>query len=58
MQAGTTPYYDLTIVLKNKKKVIAGRSVRDKREAEWLAITIKQTLGLDSTKTTPARSAA
>ena len=42
MQAGSTPYYDLTIVLKNGKKVIAGRSVRDKREAEWLAITMKK----------------
>jgi hypothetical protein len=45
MQAGSTPYYDLVIALKNGKKVIAGRAVRDKREAEWLAITLKKTLG-------------
>ncbi len=45
MQAGSTPYYDLVIALKNGKKVIAGRAVRDKREAEWLAITMKKTLG-------------
>jgi hypothetical protein len=41
MQAGNTPYYDVEI----GKKVVAGRSVRDKREAEWLATTIKQALG-------------
>jgi hypothetical protein len=58
MQAGSTPYYDLTIVLKNGKKVIAGRSVRDKREAEWLAITMKKALGLAPPKTAAARNAA
>ena len=58
MQAGSTPYYDVVIALKNGKKVIAGRSVRDKREAEWLAITMKKTLGLDSTETTAARNVA
>jgi hypothetical protein len=58
MQAGTTPYYDVAIVLKNGSKVIAGRSVRDKREAEWLAITMKKALGLTPTKTTPARNVA
>jgi hypothetical protein len=58
MQAGTTPYYDVVIVRKNGKKVIAGRSVRDKREAEWLAITMKKSLGLTPTKTTPARNVA
>ena len=30
-------YYDLRIVRKNGKEVTAGSSVRDKREAEWLA---------------------
>jgi hypothetical protein len=58
MQAGSTPYYDLVVLLKNGKKVIAGRSVRDKREAEWLAITMKKTLGLSPTQTTPARNVA
>jgi hypothetical protein len=58
MQAGTTPYYDVAVVLKNGKKVIAGRSVRDKREAEWLAITMKKALGLTPIKTTPARNVA
>jgi hypothetical protein len=46
MHAGNTPYYDLEIRLKNGKKVTAGRSVRNKREAEWLAATIRQSLGL------------
>jgi hypothetical protein len=49
MQAGSTPYYDVVVRRKDGKKVIAGRSVRDKREAEWLAITIKKELGLPTT---------
>jgi hypothetical protein len=44
MQAGATPYYDVTIVRKDGKKVSAGSSVRDKREAEWLAATMKESL--------------
>lgn len=44
MQAGNVLYYDVVIRLKNGKKVVAGRSVRDKREAEWLAATIKHAL--------------
>jgi hypothetical protein len=50
MQAGPTPYYDVVVRRKDGKKVIAGRSVRDKHEAEWLAITIKNELGLPSTQ--------
>jgi hypothetical protein len=46
MQAGSRPYHDLTVLLKNGKRVTAGRSMRDKREAEWLALTIKNALGL------------
>jgi hypothetical protein len=45
MQAGRTLYYDVEIRRKDGKKVTAGRSVRDKREAEWLAATIKKALG-------------
>jgi hypothetical protein len=58
MQAGSTPYYDLVIVRKGGKKVIAGRALRDKREAEWLAITLKNALGLPSTKATAALNVA
>jgi hypothetical protein len=46
MQQGTTPYYDVTIRLKDGKKLTAGNSVRDKREAEWLAATIRNAAGL------------
>jgi hypothetical protein len=46
MQAGKTVYYDVVIRKKNGRKVTAGHSVRDKREAEWLAATIKQSLGI------------
>jgi hypothetical protein len=48
MQAGSRPYYDVVILRKNGKKVVAGRSMRDKREAEWLAATMKSALGLQS----------
>jgi len=44
MQAGTTVYYDVVVARKNGKKIRVGRSVRDKREAEWLAATIGNAL--------------
>lgn len=37
MQAGGTPYYDLVVIRQDGCKVSAGRAIRDKREAEWLA---------------------
>jgi hypothetical protein len=39
-------YYDVdvAIVRKNSKKIKVGRSVRDKREAEWPAATIKEAM--------------
>ena len=46
MQAGKTVYYDVVIRRKDGKKTTAGGSVRDKREAEWLAVTIKKALGI------------
>jgi hypothetical protein len=44
MQVGTSAYYDVIIRGKNGKKTVAGRSVHDKREAEWLAATIRNAL--------------
>jgi hypothetical protein len=44
MQGGGTAYYDVTIVRKDGKKVSAGSGIRDKREAEWLAATLKGSL--------------
>ncbi len=47
MQQGQTAtqsakaYYDIKIHRKNGKKVSAGRNLRDKREAEWLAAEMK-----------------
>jgi len=38
-------YYDVAVVRKNGKKIKVGHSVRDKREAEWLAGTIRKALG-------------
>ena len=40
-QAGTTMYYDVTLVTAAGKRVAAGGGVRDKREAEWLAATLR-----------------
>jgi hypothetical protein len=44
MQAGRTPYYDLILVRKDGKRMPAGRGIRDKREAEWLAATMREAL--------------
>ncbi|HZI76352.1 MAG TPA: hypothetical protein VFD73_20505, partial [Gemmatimonadales bacterium] len=49
MQAGAVPYYDLVVRQKDGTKVTAGSSVREKREAEWLAVTLKGALGLPAT---------
>ena len=48
MQAGNTVYYDIVLTRKVGKKAKLGRSIRDKREAEWLAGTIKKKLGAGS----------
>lgn len=45
MQAGNTPYYDVTIVQTDGKRLSAGNGVRDRHEAEWLAATIRSALG-------------
>ena len=45
MQAGGRPYYDLTLVRTNGKRVTAAGSIRDKREAEWLVGVVKEGLG-------------
>jgi hypothetical protein len=44
MQAGGRPYYDLALVRANGKRIIAAHGIRDKREAEWLARTLKEAL--------------
>jgi hypothetical protein len=49
MQAGSVPYYDVVVRQKDGTKVTAGSSVREKREAEWLAVTLKGALGLPAT---------
>ena len=45
MQAGTTLYYDVVVVRRDGKKFKVARSVRDKREAEWVAERIKKAIG-------------
>jgi hypothetical protein len=46
MQAGNRPYYDIQIVNSDGKRVYAGRSIRDKQEAEWLLEQMRQALEL------------
>ena len=46
MQAGSQPYYDVIALRKNGKQIAAGRWIRNKREAEWLAATMRTALGL------------
>jgi hypothetical protein len=46
MQAGSQPYYDVIAVRKSGKQIAAGRWIRNKREAEWLAATMRTALGL------------
>jgi hypothetical protein len=40
-QAGSTPYYEVNLVTAEGKRVAAGQGIRDKREAEWLAATVR-----------------
>jgi hypothetical protein len=42
MQAGGTPYYDVILVRREGKRMVAGRNIRDKREAEWVAGLIRE----------------
>jgi hypothetical protein len=51
MQTGSVPYYDVVLVTTAGKQIAAGRWVRNKREAEWLAATIKDALGLEAIST-------
>ena len=51
MQMGTRPYYDIVVLTRSGKKIAAGRWLRDKREAEWLAATMREALGLRSIST-------
>jgi len=48
MQAGTRPYYDVVLLTTAGQQIAAGRWIRNKREAEWLAATIKDALGSEA----------
>jgi len=41
-QAGTTPFYDISLVTTAGRQIGAGGAIRDKREAEWLAGLIRR----------------
>ncbi len=45
MQSGGrsgTPYYNIELITNDQKKVSLGRSIKDKRHAEWLAKTMRE----------------
>lgn len=44
MEVGSRPYYDLWIIKMDDSKVKAGSSVRNKREVEWLAATMRRAM--------------
>jgi hypothetical protein len=50
MQSGKTAYYRLLMVATGGVKVNAGTGIRDRREAEWLAKTMKDALGLGNSR--------
>ena len=41
MRSGNTPYYDLALIGDDGTTLNAGSSIKDKREAEWLADAIR-----------------
>ncbi len=44
MQSGGrsgTPYYNIVLITNDRKKVTLGRSVKDKRQTEWLTRTMR-----------------
>ena len=43
-----TPYYDIQLTLGNGKKLTLGRSLRNKREAEWLVEEMRRLGGLQA----------
>jgi len=44
-QAGRAAYYDIKVALQDGTTLAAGGGVGDKREAEWLALKLKEALG-------------
>ena len=43
-----TPYYDIEMRLRTGKKLTLGRTLRDKREVEWLAQEMRRLAGLNA----------
>ena len=42
-----TPYYDIEMTLRDGKRLTLGRTLRDKRETEWLVSEMRRLAGLD-----------
>jgi hypothetical protein len=43
-----TPYYDIELTLRDGKRVTLGRSIRDKRDTEWLVEEMRRTAGVQT----------
>ncbi len=52
-----TPYYDIEMMLRDGKKLTLGRTLRDKRETEWLVCEMRRLTGLDNKKSMTASTA-
>jgi len=46
MRSGNTSYHDVRLVTRGGKKLLLGTSLRDKREAEWIAAHVRRAAGL------------
>ena len=44
MQYGSRPYYDIAMLTRDGRTVLAGTGIRDKREAEGLAARMRQAM--------------
>jgi hypothetical protein len=53
-QGQGTPYYDIILVSRDGKKITLGKTIRDKREAEWLASEMKRLIGIGRPKAAAA----
>ena len=49
MQMGNaqgTPFYNIQLVCRDGRKLVAGQNLRDKQESEWLVAEMKKAAGL------------
>jgi hypothetical protein len=50
LEVGTTTYYDIKIVLRSGKRYTIASSIKDIREADWLAAEMARCAGIDNSQ--------